>query len=231
MALDRQGLDPAREGTASIPCGNTGIPRESARTKDEHRQRLKRATPDSPRPARPRSPEGKGPRADRHRGDSPPGVAWPAFDPRGTCRKVEPDAKTTVRRRSGLTIRRETRGLVWNLARARSAPMVEQARRAAFFHRREDQPGWDRRHPPQGGERREQTKPEVRHTRDPRDHLDSFGNVVGAGPSRPPRLASLNHLEERAFRKSQHPSHFCCEEHPVDSRQAASASAAAFPWY
>jgi len=97
------------------------------------------------------------------------------------------------------TIRGETRGLVWNLARARPSPMAVQARGAAFVHPRQDQSGRDRHHPPEGGERRQQSQPEVRHTRDPRDHLDSFGNVVGAGPSRPPRLASPNHIEERAF--------------------------------
>jgi hypothetical protein len=99
---------------------------------------------------------------------------------------------------------RRARGPISNQAEVRCEPTDLRECQAPLKSPRHDQPDSAQYSHAESGQYQEQPRPIIRHTRDPRDHLDSFANVVGAGPARPPLLVS-NSQRGRRVRLDQAP--------------------------
>jgi hypothetical protein len=94
---------------------------------------------------------------------------------------------------------------------------MEQARNAPASHPRADQLGGYRRRAIHGGKRRKQSKPDVRHTRNPRDRLVSFGWLSAPVPHERPGLP-LGINSRNARSKVPASVTFGSEEHLIESR-------------
>jgi hypothetical protein len=81
-----------------------------------------------------------------------------------------------------LITRDSSRGPIWNLAETRSEPQTKRALGATLYRPQVDRPDSVRHRRPEDGQCRDQPRPKVRHTKFPRDHLESFRDVVGAEP-------------------------------------------------
>jgi hypothetical protein len=75
-----------------------------------------------------------------------------------------------------------SRGPIWNLAETRSESRAERELGATLYRPQVDRPDSVRHRRPEDGQCRDQPRPKVRHTKFPRDHLESFRDVVGAEP-------------------------------------------------
>jgi hypothetical protein len=96
-----------------------------------------------------------------------------------------------------------SRGPICKLAEARSVAGTKSARGATPAQPRKDQPDSVRHRHPEDGQCRDQPRPNIHHTKFPRDHLESFRDVVGAEPCE--RALVCGKSPGRTFvRKSEH---------------------------
>ena len=163
------------------------------------RQRLKRSAHASPWPAQRRQSGRKYRMVDRHREEDLTSCSLDSPQcARTSYQRSTRNTKTTVLSRCGGHTARHAREPISNQAGTRPARSGEEVRSATSFDR--GRPTRVGSTPTtQGSSASRSALAKIRHTRDPRDCLVSFGIVVGAGLPRPPRLVCQTHHEEDAI--------------------------------